>query len=163
MFNNVKGKQAILAIIFSFLLLITIICICLYKSDEENRDIDYKKIFYENKNQLDKVAIKLLSLDIKYLQIFEDDEELLAYDDGELIDLSGVLGQNTINDINDILKMVKLEYIGKINEYVEFKFYSKKDQISLAYTPNKSKLGGYSDIEDLDGNWYYCYIAPWEE
>lgn len=56
-------------------------------------------------------------------------------------------------------KFLGLLSIGKIKEYLEFTYYSKKDSYSIVYAIKKNQPRGYTEIQHVKGNWYYCYIS----
>lgn len=156
MLNLIK-KHSLLTLIICLLLVITVI-VRLYLSMDKKSEEDYIEIFQDNKKVFEELSSSLMSLE-HGMSIFEESGKIIVSENENNTELSEYFrDEETKSNIERSIRDLGIRYIDKINEYIEFTYYSKKDSYSIVYATNKNQLRGYTEIQHLEGNWYYCFI-----
>ncbi len=156
MLNLIK-KHSLLTLTICLLLVITVI-VLLYLSMNKKREEDYVEVFQDNKKVFEELSSSLMSLE-HGMSIFEESGKIIVRKNGNNTELSEYFrDEKTKSNIEKAIRDLGIRSIGKINEYLEFTYYSKKDSYSIVYATNKNQLGVYTEIQHLEGNWYYCFI-----
>lgn len=156
MLNLIK-KHSLLTLIICLLLVITVI-VLLYLSMNKNREEDYVEIFHDNKKVFEELSSSLMSLE-HGMSIFEESGKIIVRKNGNNTELSEYFrDEETKSNIERAIRDLGIRSIGKINGYLEFTYYSKKDSYSIVYATNKNQLNSYTQIQNLEDNWYYRFI-----
>lgn len=154
---NLIKKKSILSFIICLLFVITAITLP-YLSMNNKSEKNYVNIFQENKKIFGELASSFISLE-HGMSIFEESGKIIVRKNGKNTELSEYFqGEKTKSNIEKAIRELGIRSIGKINEYVEFTYYSKKGSYSIVYATNKNQLRVYTEIQHVEGNWYFCFI-----
>ena len=66
--------------------------------------------------------------------------------------------KKTKSNIERVIRDLGIRRITKSSTDIEYVYNRNKDSHSIAYATDKNSLNSYTDVQHLEGNWYYCYI-----
>jgi hypothetical protein len=132
--------------------------IFIFNIENKGRDF-YIETFRNNKELFVDISNSIITLQNE-VNIFQEDGEIYVNQNGDNTLLSEfTLNEVTKSNIMRVLNDLNISNIEKYSTYIEFIFYSKKNQYSIAYTVDKNQLISYTNEVYLEDNWYYCYIS----
>ncbi len=153
---NLFKKHSVLTLVICLLLVITVI-VRLYLSMDKKSEEDYIEIFQDNKKIFEELSSSLMSLE-HGMSIFEKSGKIIVRKNGNNTELSEYFRDEKIkSNIKRAIRDLGIQSITKINEYLKFNFYSKKDSYNIVYATDKNQIEGYTELQYLEGNWYYGF------
>ncbi len=146
-------------IIMSVLVLIIIVVIMLFHfgMNKKGKE-DYIEMFYENKNTFEEISNSIISLEYD-VSILKESGKIIVKQNKNAVEISkSSIDEQTKNNIKRAISDLDIRSINKINAYIEFIYSSKKDFHGIVYATDKNQLSSFTNVQHLEGNWYYCYI-----
>lgn len=91
--------------------------------------------------------------------IIKESGKIVVKQNGSTTEISEyMLDEETKNNIERAIGDMGIQSINKSNTYLEFVYDNNKDLHSIAYATDKNQLDCYTNVQNLEGSWYYCYI-----
>ncbi len=147
-------------IIFTIVLVLIIIAAIMFfwlSSDKKDKE-DYIEIFYRNKDAFEEMSNSLMSIEHE-MSVFKESGKIVVKQKGSTIEITEYpVGEETKNNIKRAISNLGIRNISKTDTSLQFVYNSKKDFHGIVYAADKSQLTGFTNVEHLEGNWYYCYI-----
>ncbi len=150
-------RHFVMLLIACVLIVITVI-VFLYLNMNKKGKENYIATFHKNKNIVEEISSSLMSIENE-MSILKESGQFVVSQNGKTTEISEyILDEETKSNIERAIKDMGIGSINKSNTYLEFVYDSNKDLHSIAYTTDKNQLISYTNVQHLEGNWYYCYI-----
>ena len=154
---NFFKKNFVMLLITCILIVITVLVFLYLNMNKKGKD-NYIDAFRKNQNIVEEISSSLMSLKNE-MSILKESGKIVVRQNGNTTDISEyILDEETKSNIERAIRDMGIRSINKSNTYLEFVYDSNKDLHSIAYTTDKNQLISYTNVQHLEGNWYYCYI-----
>ncbi|WP_235836039.1 hypothetical protein EPD62_013335 [Acetivibrio thermocellus] len=149
-------KKHVPALVLILILLIGATALFFYINEKEKQD--YIEIFRRNKSIFEEISTELMPLEYG-TTVSKEAGKIVVKQNGNITEIFQYpIDEETKTNIRRAINDFGVKSINKTDECLKFIYSSKRDFHALVYTADKSKLTGFTDVEHLEGNWYYCYI-----
>ena len=151
-------KKHFIMLLITCVLLVAIIIMFLYLGTNKKGKEYYIEIFQKNQNIFEDIFSNLMSLENE-ISIIKESGKIIAIQNGNRIEITDyILDEETKSNIERVIRDLGIRRITKSSTDIEYVYNSNKDSHSIAYATDKNSLNSYTDVQHLEGNWYYCYI-----
>ena len=138
-----------------FILIITVLLNLILKTKNKEYYImkfyKYNDLFTDLEQNLNDIDNNLYIIKISNKFYFIQDGKRYVASEYQLDDKSK---QEAVQS----MRTLKLDMIYETNDYIEFRFESKKDQYFIVYDKTENGINNYTENVHLKNNWYFTFL-----